>query len=246
MSNAIYYQTTALYDDTGKLGENFNEEEIALMFYTLSKSTDYLKTFWGDWMKARDLCLLSALRYMMLRPREACKIKFRDLNFRTNQLHVRGENNKEKKDRFVSIPAKFLEYYKWYMQFPKWMWKDSPFLFPSAENQFIHPQRWKMIFREKVLKASGLYEPPDKGKMPRTRSYLLRASGATELLDKGADPWTVAQTLGHSDLRTVKNYFFQTQKFRDRQKLFLNKLTVIAGVFVIPFIVHYLDVIDVI
>lgn len=219
-----YLYANILYDETQKLTENWTEQEIKLMFAVLQDSKKYLKTIWGDWMKARDLCILAAIRYMLLRPKEACKIKFSDLNFETMQLHVRGKNNKTKKDRFISIPQKFLKFYKYYMSFPKWMWKGSEYLFPSAENKSISAGRWKHIFREKILKPSGLYEPPGKGTMPRTRSYLLRKSGATEMLDKGADPWTVAQTLGHSDLRTIKHYFFQTKKFRERQKFALEQL----------------------
>ena len=131
------YLYTILYNECGKLNEGWSEEEIKLMFAVLQNSKDYLKTIWGDWMKGRDMCILAALRYMLLRPKEACKIKFKDLNFETLQLHVRGENNKQKKDRFVSIPDKFLKYYKYYMSFPNWMWKGSEYLFPSEENQFL-------------------------------------------------------------------------------------------------------------
>lgn len=214
-----------LYDDCSRIDEAWNEEEVKLIFNTIKYSNDYLKTIWGDWMKARDLCILAALRYLLLRPREACCIKFLDLNIQTMQLHVRGENNKQRKDRFVSIPEKFLKYYKYYMSFPKWMWKNSQYLFPSAENYHISPERWKHIFREKALKPCGLYSYPEKGIVPRTRSYLLRKSGATEMLDKGSDPWTVAQTLGHGDLRSVKNYFFQTKTFRERQRKALEQLS---------------------
>ena len=219
-----YYESHAFYDDNARMNEVFSDNDIAVMFYTLIRSKDYLKNIYGEWMKARDLCILAALRYMLLRPKEACCLMFKDLNFKKMQIHIRGETNKEKKDRFLCIPDKFLSFYKYYMGFPKWLWKNSEFLFPSFENGHISPGRWKTIMREKILKPAGVYEPPVHNRMPRTRSYLLRASGATELLDKGADPWTVAQTLGHGDLRTIKNYFFQTERFREHQKEFLNKI----------------------
>lgn len=215
----------ALYDDTTVLDQIFGENEIALLFTTLAQSRDYPRSIWGNWMKARDLCILAALRYMLLRPKEACKIKHIDININLKQLHVRGENNKQRKDRFLQLPEKFLEFYKFYMSFPKWMWKSSPYLFPSAENEYISPERWKTIMREKILKPSGLYKQREGSTIPITRSYLLRATGATNMLDNGADPWTVAQTLGHGDLRTIKNYFFQTNKFRKNQKDFLDTLS---------------------
>lgn len=225
MKQKIYYETSAFYDENGPLTKVFSEQDMALMFCTLAKSENYLKTVWGKWMKARDLCILASLRYMLLRPAEACKIKFKDIDFRSMTLLVRGKNNKEKKDRFVQIPSKFVEFYRYYLSFPRWMWKDSAYLFPSAENPCISPAHWKMIMREKILKPADLYEPAENGRIPRTRSYLLRVSGATELLDKNASPWDVAQTLGHSDLRTLQRYFFQTKKFKERQMFFLNKLS---------------------
>jgi len=222
--NRGYLYSNILYNDCNKLDENWTEEEIKLIFATLENSTDYLKTIWGEWMKARDLCILASLRYMLLRPKEACCMKFSDLDMKIRRIKIRGVNNKQKKDRFVQIPDNFIKYFVYYMSFPKWMWKGSEYLFPSAENAHISPERWKMIFREKSLKPAGLYEKPEGKKMPRTRSYLLRQTGATELLDSSNDPWLVAQILGHSDLRTIKNYFFQTKSFQEKQKFFLNKI----------------------
>jgi site-specific recombinase XerD len=220
----IDYTTHVFYDDNYKIPEVWDQNQIQLMFQTIRNSKLYLKTIWGDWMKARDSCILAVLRYMILRPGEACQLQFNDFNWQKKTVRIRAETNKEKKARIVSIPDKFLQYYKMYMSFPKWMWKNSVYLFPSAENKFISAQRWKMIFREKVLKPSGLYIPPINTTIPATRSYLLRTSGATEMLDNGADPWTVAQTLGHGDLRTVQRYFIQTQRYRDRQLNFLNTI----------------------
>lgn len=211
-----------LYDENDQfIEEVWGEKEISVMFYTLSHSKDYLKTIWGEWMKARDLCILAALRYELLRPGEACGIMFKDLHLDKGYLYVRGELNKEKKSRIMVLHSKFLEYYNFYTSFPSWMWKGSPYLFPSAENQHISSQRWKMIFREKVLKPSGLYKPVASHKMPQTRSYLLRISGATTMLDDGCDPWTVAQTLGHADLTTLKEYWRLTERFKNNQKQFL-------------------------
>ncbi len=223
MVNKSYMNANLLYDsDCKNFEEDWNEEEIKLMFATLQNSQDYLKTIWGEWMKARDLCVMAFLRYLLLRPREACWLKFSD--FKHGKVKIRGENNKEKKDRILSVSDKLREYLAYYMSFPRWMWKGSEFLFPSAENEKMSPERWKTTFREKVLKPSGLYEKKDGNKMPRTRSYLFRQSGATQLLDKTNNPWLVAQVLGHGDLRTVKKYLFNTKQFQQKQAEALNLL----------------------
>ena len=222
----LYYQITSMYDsDTPKeLHSIFNNEDIAKMFKVLIESKDYFKNIYGKWMKARDITILAALRYMLLRPKEACCLKFSDFDFRNSRIIVRGENNKQGKSRFVSIPDKFMMAYNYFIKFPHWLWKGSSYLFPSNESEHISPGQWKRIMREKILKPAGLWVKAPTPNRTFTRSYTLRASGATELLDNGADVWTVAQTLGHSDLRTVKNYYFQTEKFRNRQKGFLNNL----------------------
>ena len=222
MNKNAYQYTNILYNDCKTFQEDWTEEEINHMFATLQDSQKYLKTIWGDWMKARDLCIMALMRYLLLRPREACWLKFSD--FKNGRIKIRGENNKEKKDRPLPIPEKLKEYISFYLSFPRWMWKGSDYLFPSAENEKLSPERWKHIFREKILKPSGLYEPKEGTKMPRTRSYLFRQSGATQLLDKTNNPWLVAQVLGHSDLRTVKKYLFNTKKFREKQKEALNLL----------------------
>jgi len=212
-----------LYNDCYRLDECWNEEEIRLMFVTLQNCQKYEKTIRGEWARARDLCILAALRYLLLRPNEACGVKFNEINWETKIWWVNPELNKERKPRPLSIPDRFIRYYKYYMSFPKWLWKDSAYLFPSSKNPRLSAHAWSRIFREKVLIPSGLYEMP-KNTLPRTRSYLFRGTGATNLLDDGVSPWDVAQILGHSDLRTIKNYYFQTKKFRQRQAEALNKL----------------------
>ena len=218
-----YLYSNILYNDCKTIEEDWTKEEIKLLFLTLEESQKYPRGIYGEWMKARDLCILASLRYLMLRPREACWLKISD--FKKGRIRIRGENNKEKKDRILSVPDKLKKYLAYYLSFPQWIRKDSQYLFPSAENEKISPERWKMIFREKVLKPSGLYEKKEGSRMPRTRSYLLRKSGATQLLDKTNDPWLVAQVLGHSDLRTIKNYFFNTEKFQQKQAGALNLLS---------------------
>lgn len=220
MADKQFMCSNLLYNDCKIVEEGWTNEEMEIMFETLQESQDYLKTIWGEWMKARDLCILALLRYLVLRPREACWLKFSD--FKNQKVRIRGENNKEKKDRILPVPEKLKKFLVYYLSFPRWMWKGSEYLFPSGENDKLSPERWKHILREKVLKPSGLYEKKEGSRMPRTRSYLFRKTGATELLDKTGNPWVVAQILGHSDLRTVKHYLLNSQRFQAKQEEALN------------------------
>jgi len=214
-----------LYDNCFNLDQCWNEEEIKLMFATLQNSKHYYPNLTGEWFRARDMCILAALRYLLLRPNEACGVKFTEINWETKTWWVNPELNKERKPRALQIPERFIVYYRYYMSFPKWLWRDSKYLFPSHHNERLSSHAWARTFREKVLIPAEMYESPNKGIMPRTRSYLLRGSGATHLHDAGADAWDIAQILGHGDLRTIKKYIFQSKKFRKRQAESLNKLT---------------------
>lgn len=215
------YQTL-LYDSTYKLpGEVWNKEDIELMINTVDKSPDYLKNIWGDWMKARDKLIIKMLFEHALRPKELLCMKFEDINLKTKVLRVRGENNKVRKDRLVPINEKIVPLFLEYFKFPRWLWKNSSYLFPSFANQFLSSQRWKHIFREKVLKPAGLWIKPEIPSQCKTRSYTLRHSKATELINK-TDMYTVANILGHGDIRSTKTYLHLNKEIFEHLRQVLN------------------------
>jgi integrase len=217
-------QQTLLYQDIERIPEKFFSEDIEVMLNTLDNSNDYLKTVWGEWMKARDKAILMTVYLLGLRPLETCALRFDDFNMRDETVLIRGENNKQKKDRILPIPKKLLKYVMAYLKFPRFMWKSSSYIFPSAENEHISSERWKHIFREKILKPSGLWVAPVGKRMPKYRSYTLRSTRATELLDKTKDPFLVARFLGHSDLRSIKKYIAISKTYKNYMGESLNSL----------------------
>jgi len=192
---------TLLYETTMKIPEIFSEEHIELMLSTITHSKLYSKSGWGEWEKCRDKAILMTMYLLALRPKEACSLRFKDFNIERGEIRINGENNKQKKDRILPIPVKLLEYLKDYFVYDRtYFWRGSKYLFPSLQNDFISPGRWKYIMREKILKPCGLYE------VNRTRSYTLRHSRATQLLNKTKDIFLVANILGHAKLDSTKVY----------------------------------------
>lgn len=203
----------------------FSSDEINLIFQTIKDSKDYYgqkkdssynpeyRKLLGEWMKARDLCIISFIYYSALRPGEACGLKFSDIDLVRKEIYINAANNKTKKDRTVRLCKFILPYYNDYLAFPKRFWKNSEYLFPSYENNHLSPERLKYIFRQKVLKKCGLYEPISRDETPAdatTKLYSLRKSRATHLLEKGKDLYAVSNILGHADLRVTASYYVNT------------------------------------
>lgn len=220
-------QQILLYEDVKKCPEIFSEAEIGAMLEQIDKSLDYLKTAWGEWMKARDKALLMTIYILALRPNEACALRFDDFNLKEGTVLIRGENNKVKKDRVLPLPPDLIPYYQNYFKFERVrFWRGSPYIFPSLESPKLSAQRWKHTFREKILKPLGIWEAPVNSTIPKYRSYTLRHTRATELLNKYKDIFLVANVLGHSKLNSTKIY---VHKSLDYMEYMRKALTTMEG-----------------
>lgn len=205
-----------LYEDVKKCPEIFSGAEIEAMLNQIDKSEGYLKTAWGEWMKARDKAILMTIYILALRPNEACALRFDDFNLKEGTVLIRGENNKVKKDRVLPLPPDLIPYYRNYFKFERVrFWRGSPYLFPSLETSKISAGRWKHIFREKILKPLGIWEAPVNSTVPKYRSYSLRHTKATELLNKYKDIFLVSNVLGHSKLNSTKIYVHKSPDYME-------------------------------
>lgn len=199
---------TLLYDGTKKLPDVFSQENIEKIIHTIKDSRAYLNNEWGNWERARDLCLFMTIYALALRPKEACKLKFSDFNFHDATIKINGNNNKTGKDRILPIPQTLIPFYWDYFAYDRtYYWKGSEYLFPSQANDHISPARWKMIMREKILKPAGIYI------VGKTRSYTLRHTKATEILNKTNDIFLVANVLGHAKLDSTKVYLHKSPSY---------------------------------
>jgi len=192
------------------------------MIDTITNSNKYQKNIWGEWMKARDKLILIIQYEHALRPREVCQLRFDDFNLMEKTIKIQAKNNKQKKERVIPICKRIKPYVEEYFKFPSWMWKGSPYIFPSFQNQYLSPERWKYIFREKILKPSGLWIKPIAPQFSKTRSYTLRHSRATELINNTKDIYLVANVLGHADISSTTCYLHKTKEYMDYIRICLN------------------------
>lgn len=125
-------QQTLLYNNEWKQAAKiFTKEDLARMEKVLKESDKYQKNIYGEWMKARDMLLMKSMYYMLLRPKEACYLRFSDYDKVNHAFFIRPENNKERKGRIVAIPLDLQSYMDRYFLFPAWLWHNSQYLFPS-------------------------------------------------------------------------------------------------------------------
>ena len=215
MLNELY-----LYKGIKDLPKIFSKDEIETILNTVENSSKYLKNNWGEFLRARDKCIVLLLYSLGLRPKECLSLRFSDFNFNEWMVTIDGANNKERKSRAVPITKCVAMALKEFLSFPRSFWGGSAYLFPSFEDRTrpLSPGRWKGILREKILKPAGLYE------VGKTRSYTFRATKATELLENSKDPYLVASFLGHSDLRMLPRYALKTKSFQERIRNELNKI----------------------
>ena len=100
---------------------------------------------------------------------------------------------------------------------------DKKYLFPSYENNSISPERWKHIFREKILKVAGLWVAPEEGStVTKFRSYTLRHTKATEIMNETHDLFLVANMLGHAKLNSTKVYLHKDKKYMEYMRNRMN------------------------
>jgi site-specific recombinase XerD len=128
-----------------------------------------------------------------LRVSEAVSLKIGDVD--SNDMLVRVENGKGRKERFVMLSTRLLEILREYFkqEHPK-----GPWLFPGqAPDSHLSIRAVEAACR-KARNASGLA----KAVTPRS----LRHSFATHLLEGGTDLRIIQILLGHSNIRTTTIY----------------------------------------
>lgn len=179
----------------------FTEEEIKLIFNTLrNNKEDYHNNQLGNFQRSRDLCIIAFAYYEAMRIGEIVKLRFDDIDFKNKKIYINGKNNHVKKDSILYLCKQMIPFLEEYLSFSKRYWKNSPYLFPSNQNEHISTCRFKHIIREKVLKKCGLWTL-------KTRTYSLRKSRLTHLLNQGKDIYLVSNVARHNSIETTKQYY---------------------------------------
>ena len=172
-----------------------------------------------NWIKKRDIALISTIYGCGLRVNEALSIKYIDIprNISKGYIKIIGKGNKE---RIVPLISNIMKKINEYISSYPFKWKDDSYLFLGKNKKKLNSGVFKRNFR-KIRKKLGLNE--------KFTPHALRHSFATHMLEGGADVRTIQKLLGHKSLKSTQIYteVNQTQlsklydKFNPRKKILI-------------------------
>ena len=173
-----------------------------------------------NWIKKRNMALISIIYGCGLRVNEALSIKFKDIPKNTSKGYIKifGKGNKE---RIVPLIIYVMEKINVYISSCPFKWNDEDHLFLGKNQKKLNAGVFQRDFR-KIRKKLGLNE--------KFTPHALRHSFATHMLESGADVRTIQKLLGHRSLKSTQVYteVSQTQlsklyeKFNPRKKILIN------------------------
>ena len=174
----------------------------------------------SNWIKKRNIALISLIYGCGLRVNEALSIKFNDFPKNTPKGYIKiiGKGNKE---RIVPLITYVVKKINDYISTYPFKWNEENHLFLGKNKKKLNPAVFQRDFR-KIRKKLGLNE--------KFTPHALRHSFATHMLESGADVRTIQKLLGHRSLKSTQVYteVSQTQlsklyeKFNPRKKILIN------------------------
>ncbi len=213
---SLAYKLEYIDEDIGRSRriELPKEELTEIEVFSLDEVDEIMKALESESIKIRALVEIAIFTGM--RRGEIVGLKWNDIDFENQKLHVRRSIYKPKKRkafetatksessiRHISIPeqlCKTLTEYRVqqdrHISFLGDEWHDFGYIFTEEDGHVMNPQTPTKQF-SKFLKRHGIRH---------LKLHGLRHTSATMLLANGCDIKTVSARLGHSDLETTNLY----------------------------------------
>jgi len=220
--NAIY--VAVVFGEHSTFYDTFlSDDEPVYMPLTTDKSPQHLQKKYGDILlkeefqkilsletNIRNRLLLSLAYYAGLRVGEIVSLKKENINISKGYINIISV--KDKKIRYIPLSKKIIPLFTEYCS--RYDIKTS--LFPGrSENSHLTVRMAQKIFTNAIKQAEI-----DK----KLSSNSFRRSFATNLLKNHADLCYAQSVLGHSNLRTTKNYLPAQETSFNKQNFFDNTL----------------------
>ncbi len=129
-----------------------------------------------------------------LRIGECRRLETRDIEASRGVIHIRSENAKRKKERYVMLSPSLLAILRTY-------WREErpapPWLFTSRKGTPLHDGTARKALKRAMQKA---------GIEKKVTPHVLRHSFATHLLEGGTELRVIQVLLGHSSIKTTTRY----------------------------------------
>jgi len=203
----------------------YNEQEIAELFNALEDSFPKYKIFF-------KLAVLSGMRSAEMRG-----LTIKNVDFESNQIHVRHNLNfkkdrgfflgptKNKKERTIDMPEKFMQEFKEYVETiknNKEEFGDKWRGLPNMDLVFCNPDGYP---NEESVYAKGLKVIQRRNNLRIIRVHDLRHTHASFLLSKGENMKVIQERLGHSSVTlTLDTYSHLTEKDKQSAATILNEI----------------------
>ena len=146
----------------------------------------------------RDRAILETFISSGIRRQELCNISLGDVDYERGLLRI--EQGKGKKDRYVPVGARALQWTKKYQLEARSQFRparNQEFLFLNTTGTKLNPNRLGSQIHDSIHRAAI-------GKSGNC--HLFRHTFATLLLENGCDVRYVQEMLGHSNLETTAIY----------------------------------------
>lgn len=203
----------------------YNKDEIVKLFNALEDSFPKYKFF-------IKLAVLSGMRSAEMRG-----LTIENVDFENNQIHVKHNLNykkekgfylgptKNKKERTLDMPAKFMEEFKVYVEGIK---KNKDYFgdkwrgLPGLELVFCNDNGYP---NEESVYAKGFKVIQRRHGLRNIRVHDLRHTHASFLLSEGENMKVIQERLGHSSITlTMDTYSHLTEKDKQSAATLLNDL----------------------
>ncbi len=159
----------------------------------------------------RDKCMIFLVYSAGLKPSEIVYLKPEHIDSKNMKIRITMPN--ERKDRFVVLSEKILQYLReYYKQYSPKIW-----LFETSTGTQYSKRNIQKSFRRAVLK-SGITKP--------ATLTILKNSFAVHLLEKGVDIRYIQQLLGHKHSKTTMKYLKVSKRDLDAIKSPLDNLEI--------------------
>lgn len=200
--------------------EVFTEEEMQKM-----------KTYISQHEKIRELGILLAIHTGM-RPGELSALKREDVNLKNKTIHVQRSEVKYKDDdgsnvigvkEFPKTDAgdRYLLLNDVAYETIKKILRLNPFGEYLFQDEYTHKRISENGFNHKL---GRICEAVD---IPRRTMHKLRKTYGTKLLDSGVDESLIMEQMGHTDIKTTKQYYYYSNQSHEEKLKQLNRVCAI-------------------
>lgn len=154
-----------------------------------------------DWLDAHNrpfLLVCYFLHYMLIRPKEICRLRLQDINVAKQTVYIDGQISKNKKSGVVTLPTPILEMLVDldYFNAPTSYYIFSTGFWPGPK--LCSERSYRHYWNNEIVPAL---------KFPKEyKFYSLKDSGITDMLRSGLDPLSVKEQARHSSLQITDAY----------------------------------------